>query len=144
MKLGQQWWECVSCHTQSSCRIPLTLQTTTILIKWPSACFYIASFGLYICKERAPWLNPDWLLLTVFLLGNLPPCLYFDQLSLYAERFLPLPSQLQLWVSTNNLVPNTSFLSVFGEENSMLSPTTLCPVVSIKALLGQGLCACLP
>lgn len=143
MKLGQQWWEHVSCHTQSSCWIPLTLQTTTILIKWPSACFYIAFFGSYIRKEGAPWLNPDWLLMTVFLLDNLPPCLYFDQLSLYAERFLPLPPQLQLWVSTNNLVLNTFFLSLFGEESSMLSPTTF-PVLSIKALLGQGLCACLP
>ena len=144
MKLGQQWWEHVSCHTQSPRWTPLTLQTTTILIKGSSACFYIASLGLYICTEGAAWLNPGWLLMTVFLLGNLPPCLYFAQLSLYAECFLPLPRGLQLWVSTNNLVLNTFFLSAFGEENSMLSPTTLCPVLSIKALLGQGLCVCLP
>ena len=57
MKLGQQWWEHVSCHTQSSCWIPLTLQTTTILIKWPTSwnSFCLGVSICLNCIHFIPW-----------------------------------------------------------------------------------------
>lgn len=85
MKLDQQRWKHTSC-----CKITLSdnVQLDTLAAadhhhpyQIASAFCYVASSGLYVCKEGTQGLNPDWLLVTVFVLGDLPPCLYFDHLT---------------------------------------------------------------
>lgn len=103
-------------------------------------CFWIS--GFCVCKEVTQWLHPGWLLGTVFHLGNLPLCLYFDQLT-----FLRVPKASSLFL----ISPAVSFYnqpcsdyfppSFFEQENGMLIPTTVHSVLFIQAPLGQGLYA---